>query len=268
MVAKDWARCYAFNIGKVKKGSFFRYFQTFPVNTTTLEARITKMQLDEITPSRILSFGVNTKGIYGIEYLLYKDDLQKTATEFKADEKRKKILQLIVNEFVKDVSDFHKAWEQFAPILIAEKEGRESANNSLNLIFGGIDNVINYAWETKVGKAIRKDDIEARYSKKSLDLIKENIAITKKVYFEGSFAQEMKATLKSDEWNDKIKARYQKMETILAEIKSPLIEAVKNEDKAKLEQLIAELKGLNKSEFSKVKMVLNLVGSAKEGDGD
>ncbi len=45
VVAKDWSRCYAFNIGEVKGGNFFLYFGKFPVNSTSLEDRIQKMSL-------------------------------------------------------------------------------------------------------------------------------------------------------------------------------------------------------------------------------
>ncbi len=268
-VAKDWARCYAFNIGAVRKGRFFRYFATFPVNTLGLETKIEQTDLEDINKKYVLDqLGLDNKGLYGIEYFIYKENPQQTVQTFEANPKRKKILQLIVEEFVNDVNNFHSKWEEFAPQLIANEESKESSENSLNLIFGGIDNVINYAWETKIGKAIRKNDIEAGFSKKSLELVRENIAITKKVYFDGGFALKMKEIMKSDKWNNKTKERYKKIEGILNSIRSPLSEAVKNDEKPKLRQLIDELQGLTMSEFSKVKTVLNLVGGPKEGDGD
>ncbi len=269
-VAKDWARCYAFNIGDVKKGRFFRYFGTFPVNEDGLESKIAKVELKDLTKEYVLNrLGLNTKGIYGLEYLLYKDDTSKTVQVFSESEKRRKILQLIANEFVNDVTNCKKAWDEYAPKLLANKESKDNKDNSFNLIFGGIDNVIHYAWETKIGKAIRKKDIEAPYSGKSFDLLKENIVITKKVYFDGGIDEKVKFTMKGYEGvNKAIKARYDKIDAAFNAIQTPLKDAVKNADKDKVIQLLKEVEALEKVEFSKVETVLNLIDGTKEGDGD
>ncbi len=225
------------------------------------------MSLKEITPKRVQSFGANTKGLYGIEYLLYGQESSVLDEEFSNSEKRKKILQLIVNEFVNDLKKRQEIWKNYAPKLIENRISKDDTNNSLNLIFGGIDNIIHFAWETKIGKAIRKDDIEALYSEKSLEIIRENIAITKKVYFDGGFAEKVEHELKYKELNDNIKKRYKKIDDILNSISNPLNKAVKLE-KEKLNTLIEELKALENTEFNKVEIAINLLDGIKEGDGD
>ncbi len=267
VVAKDWARCFAFNIGEVEKGKFFIYLAKFPVNKTSLESKINKLSLDKITPKRVLDFGTDIKGLYGIEYLLYGQESSVLVEEFLNSKKRRKILQLIVNEFINDLKDRQEIWKNYAPKLIENKISKDDTDNSLNLIFGGIDNVIHFAWETKIGKAIRKNDIEALYSQKSLEIIRENIAITKKVYFDGGFAEKVEHELKYKELNNNIKKRYKKIEDVLNSISNPLNKAVKLE-KEKLNTLIEELKALENTEFNKVEIAINLLDGIKEGDGD
>ncbi len=264
-VAKDWARCFAFNIGEVKKGKFFKYFATFPVNTSALEYKIKKISLKELTPKRVNDFGLDTKGIYGIEYLIFKGNSESNLEEFKTSEVRKKTLQLIVNEFINDLKNRQKIWKEYAPKFIKNNIDKGDSKNSINLMFGGIDNIIHFTWETKIGKAIRKNDIEARYSKKSLDIIKENIAITKKVYFEGGFAENIKNN-GLNKLNEDITERYKNIENIINSIGLPLVDVV-NKEKDKLNKLIDELKALE-NKFNNVEVNLKLLDGAKEGDGD
>ncbi|MBS9767584.1 MAG: hypothetical protein KGV44_08600 [Flavobacteriaceae bacterium] len=267
VVAKDWARCYSFDIGFVKKGEFFRWFATFPVNAESLEQRIKSIPLEQITPSRVESFGANTKGLYGIEYLLYGEESSILTEKFLKSEKRRKVLQLIVNEFVRDVDNCKNAWDKYAPELIENKKGEESIDNSLNQIIGGINNVIHFAWETKIGKAIRKNDIEAPYSKLSLDLIRENVAMTKKVYFSG-IDKKVKFTVKSDLLNNAIKERYKRIEKAFDTIQSPLQEAIKTE-REKVDTLLNELKLLQQNEFKTgLGRALSFIEPLTDGDGD
>ncbi len=270
-VAKEWARCYAFNIGKVKKGDFFRYFSTFPINTTSLEKRIKETQIENLNSKYVLNqFGLDLKGIYAIEYLLFKEGVEANLSLFQKDEKRKKVLDLIVKEFFSDVKNNRKEWNKFAPILIANKEPIDSKNNSFTLIFGGLDNVIHYAWETKVGKAIRKKDIEAPYSKQSLSLVRENVAIAKKVYFDGGISTLVKRKMNGDEkLNKAVADRFTKIEKALDELNMPLVDIVKKENaKNLLDNLLSELKALEKIEFTHIETLFNLVDGTKEGDGD
>ncbi len=268
VVAKDWARCYVFDIGDVKKGNFFRYLATFPVNSTSLEGKIERTALKDLTKKYVLDrFGLDTKGLYGMEYLLFKDNAPQNVELFAKSEKRKKVLQLIVNEFVDDVTNCKKAWDKYAPKLIENKEDKESVDNSFNQIIGGLNNAIHFAWETKIGKAIRKNDIEAPYSKISLELIRENVAMTKKVYFSG-IDDKVKITIKYDGVNNAIKERYKKIENAINAIQSPLEEAIKTE-REKVDTLLKELKLLQQKEFlTDLKGALSFIESRTDGDGD
>ncbi len=264
-VAKDWARCYAFNIGEVKKGNFFRYLSTFPVNGSSLDEKIENTPIEQLTAKYVLDrFGLNIKGIYGVEYLLYKEGKEQTIETYNNSEKRKKVLQLIVNELVVDIENHTKAWDKYAPTFLANQD-----KEAFSLLFGGIDNVIHYGWETKIGKAIRKNDIEAPYSQKSLEILQENIAQTKKIYFEGGFADKVAFVMNGYQGvNEAVEKRYAKIETLLQSISSPLKEAVANSDKEILNNLLEELEALENIEFAKVETTLNLIDGTKEGDGD
>ncbi len=269
VVAKDWARCFTFDIAKVRKGEkFFLFNARFPINTSGLEERIEKASLEQVNKQYILKFGNDMKGLYGIEYLLYKDDAVKTLQEF-ASKKRREVLKLIVAEFSNDVRNYKEAWDKYALIFLANKIDKEDIDNSFNQLFGGLDNVVHFAWETKVGKAIRKNDIEAPYSRTSLLLIAENVAMTKKLYFEGGIAEKVKAVMKGhNNFNESVKERYAKVEKALADIKEPLVLAVNGVEKTKVEYLRDELKALESIELAKVETTLNLIDGMKEGDGD
>lgn len=269
VLAKDWARCFAFNIGEVqKKGKFFRFISRFPINTSALEERIEKPNLEQINEQYVLAFGNDMKGLYSVEYLLFKEDIANSLKAF-SSKKRLKVLELIVNELTNDIRDNKQAWDKYALKFLVNKEGKDNINNSFNQLFGGLDNVIHFAWETKVGKAIRKNDIEAPYSRKSLEIIRENIAITKKIYFEGGIADRIKFLMQGkDDLNVTVRTRYEKVEKALANIQEPLAMAVKSAEKTKLKYLLDELKALEGIELSKVELRLNLIDGMKEGDGD
>ncbi len=270
VVAKDWARCFTFNIGPMRgrTQNFFFLNARFPINANGIEGRIEKAGLEEINTQYVLSFGNDMKGLYGIEYLLYKDDVDKSLQAY-SSEKRRKVLKLVVAEFVSDVRSHKEAWDKYSLTFLANKIDKDDIDNSFNQLIGGLDNVIHFAWETKVGKAIRKNDIEAPYSRKSLDLIRENIAMTKKLYFEGGIAEKVKAAMKGhNTFNESVRKRYEKVEKALDAIGEPLILAIKGSEKSKVEYLLEELKALENIELTKVETTLNLIDGTKEGDGD
>ncbi len=266
-VAKDWGRCHAFNIGKIKRIYRINNFARFPIDTTALENKITKLTSEGLNPEKA-NFGSETKGIYGIEYLIFKSNTENNLKTFKSNEIRKKTLQHLVNKLIKSLESRQKKWKNIIPSIIENNRPQDSKDNSINLMFGGIDNIIHFIWETKIGKAIRKKDIEARFSKKSLDIVKENIAITKKVYFEGGFAKNIEEK-GLGYINEDIKKRYKNIESIINSIEHPLVDAVNNPtDVAKLKKLITELEKLEKTEFNKVETIFSLIDGTKEGDGD
>ncbi len=267
-VAKDWARCYTFDIGRVKKGRFLEYLAGFPINNSGIENKIEKLTLEEITPKYVLEkFGVDMKGLFGLEYLLYKDSAEQTVATFSKSEKRRKVLQLITNEFINDINDRKVAWEEYAPKFITNDDDIQSMDNSFNQLMNGLNNVIHYAWETKIEKGIRKKEFEARYSKKSLDLIRENVAMTKKVYFSG-IDKKVKATVKYEGLNKVVKERYEKIEKAINAIQIPLSEAVKTE-RGKVDTLLKELKLLQQKEFlTDLRRALSFLELSTDGDGD
>ncbi len=277
VVAKSWARCYAFNIGNIKKKRFFTYFASFPANGSLLENIIKDVPAKELTKEYVLNkMGASTKGLYGLEYLLYKEDTEQTLTAFSKSESRKILLQRITDEFLNDAKNLKNAWEEYAPKFIANNKEKESIENSLNQIIGGLNNVIHYAWETKIGKPaglgkkkyVQTNKIEAPYSKKSLELIKENVAITKKVYFNGGINKKVKFIMKSDLVNNAIKDRYNKINNAIKAFKAPLFKAVNTETK-KVKTLYNELQLLEKKEFlTDLKSVFSFVELSTDGDGD
>ncbi len=268
LVAKSWARCFSFNIGSVRKEDYFRYLATFPISETGIDNRIKDTSIEKLTPRFVLSsFGLSSKGIFGVEYLLYRDDLEKTVEVYQNDAKRLKFLGLLVNELVSDITRSKEDWEKYSIPFLENKVGLDSHNNSINQLFGGLDNVIHFLWETKLGKGIRKKDIEAPYSKQTLELIRENIKMTKEVYL-AIFAEKVRFSMNgSDDLNKDVEKRYELIDKALNNIKEPLITAVVSDVEA-VEALIEQLKALELREFSKVETVLNLIDGPKEGDGD
>ncbi len=264
ILAKDWSRCYAFNIGDVEKKRFFIYLAKFPVTTSSLEDKIENKEQQEIDKKYVLNMGDDNKGIFGLEYLLFEDYIDKTIVAFSNSENRRKVLKFIVDEIVNDVNDQKNVWDKYAPKLIENKEKSGSIDNSINLIFNGLNNVIHFAWETKIEKGIRKKELEAPYSKKSLDLIKENVKITKEVYFNGGFADKVNFVTKNNNLNNTIKVQYSKIEKLISEMNSPLSEA----DTKKAKDLQEALKRLESLFTADVMSTLSLIATGTDGDGD
>lgn len=275
-VAKSWARCYAFNIGTLKRQYFALRFANFPINTQGLEQIITSKEL--VNESVVKSMGSDTKGILGLEYLLYGKENAVTNNTFEKSENRKKLLQLMTEELSKNATSYHEKWEEYSQSLINNESESGNISNSFNLIFNGLNNAIHYAWETKIGKPaglekskiISKDRVEAAFSKKSLEFVKENISMTKEVFFSNktvNISDKIKFVTKNDDLNNTIKKQYEKIENAIDAIEKPLSIAIESE-KEKVRILHNELKRLEIYFSTDVKSTLSLIITGTDGDGD
>lgn len=272
VVAKQYAINYVFNIGDVKD----KYYALRINNWPTINESAEKYLLNkEVSNNTIAELGSSSKGIPALEYLFFRTDETKVVEDF-SSLKRKEFLKLLVNELEKNAKQQNFDWQLYAPKII--NNSNAGIDGSINLLFNGLNNAIHYAWETKIGKpaglenspATNTEKIEARFSKQSLVIIKENINTVYNVFFDKniiSISDKIEFITKNDELNTALKNQFDKVFQAINNFDTPLFNAINNE-KSKVKKLYEELKRLEVLFTTDVRSTLSLIVTGTDGDGD
>lgn len=272
VVAKQYAVNYTFNIGDVKYKLYPLRINNWPTINESIETFLVDKEVNNETVAQL---GSASKGIPALEYLFFGADESKVIQDF-SNSKRKEFLKLIVNELNNNAKQQNADWQAYAPKIINNTSS--GIDGSFNLLFNGLNNVIHYAWETKIGKpaglenssAVNTGKIEARFSKESLTLIKENINTVYSVFFSDdiiSVSDKIEFITKNDKLNIAIKNQFDKVDKAIKAIDTPLFSAIDN-DKNKVKTLYEELKRLEILFTTDVKSALSLIITGTDGDGD
>lgn len=272
IVAKQYATNYVFNIGDIK----YKYYPLRINNWPTVNESIENYLLNkEVTNETIIQLGSSAKGIPALEYLFFGADEDKVIQDF-SNQKRKKFLVLLINELENNAKQQNADWLTYAPKII--DNSALGIDGSFNLLFNGLNNTIHYAWETKIGKpaglenspATNTGKIEARFSKESLTLIKENINTVYKVFFNDniiSIADKIEFITKNKTLNTSLQNQFDKINQAISTIENPLFNAINN-DKEDIRTLYNELKKLEILFTTDVSSTLSLIVTGTDGDGD
>lgn len=274
IVAESYASIYAFNIGEVKDKYMRQLLYNWPSTTIAIENFIKNK---DITKNNVSNFGSTAKGIPAIEYLLYKDTSEKVNKEMVNNTKRLKYLQLITEELKNNSERQENIWKNYAPTLISNEE-TNGIDSSLNIIFNGLNNVITFARETKIGKpfGFEKSNhtnfeiLQAFYSETSLNLIRKNIESVENTLFkEGvtTIGDKILFIKRDNELNDKLKNQFKKIYRAIDDIKLSLKKTI-NSDKESVKKLHSELKSLEILFILDIRSTFSLIVTGTDGDGD
>lgn len=274
IVAESYASIYAFNIGDIKGNYMRQRLYNWPSTTIAIENFIKDK---EITKNNISNFGSSAKGISAIEYLLYKNTANEVNTEMINSTKRVKYLQLITEELKENTDKQENLWKTYAKTLINNTE-TSGLNSSLNIIFNGLNNVVTFARETKIGKpsGLEKSNhtnvetLQAFYSETSLKLIRKNLESVENALFKTgttTIGDKISFITKDEKLNDALKNQFKKIYNAIDAINSPLKTAI-GSDIEKVKKLHSELKLLEVLFISDVRSALSLIITGTDGDGD
>lgn len=273
ITSKQYANIYAFNIGEIKDKFLRLRLYNWPSTNNAIENYIKSREINETT---VKDFGTSAKGLAGIEYLIFSESAEETNNKMKADTKRIQFLDLIGKELNENAQLQLNLWNTYGKNLIEnEKDGLES---SFNILFNGINNVIHYANETKIGKPagllkskhINVEILQAYFSENSLELIEENVKSVRNLFFNNdiiSITDKIEFVTKNDKLNNKLEVQFTNVLKAIDAINTPLKNAVYNEKEA-VKKLFEELKKLEVLFTVDVSSTLSLIITGTDGDGD
>jgi len=116
--AKAFQFCNSFNFGPAETltGSFTIDAGTFPVNETLAEDFISQMTNNGFDP--LNNFSRDTRGIYGIEYLIFKNDAAQTINDF-SNANRKNYLAAIIGDLKTRTDKITADWQTYKNTFVA-----------------------------------------------------------------------------------------------------------------------------------------------------
>lgn len=274
IVSESYASIYAFNIGDVRSKYMRQLLYNWPSTTVAIENFIINK---DITKKNISNFGSTAKGISAIEYLLYKNVDNVVNDEMNANAKRLKFLQLITEELKENAEKQETIWQNYAITLI-NNEQTNGVDSSLNIIFNGLNNVVTFARETKIGKPagleksnhVNFEILQAFYSETSLNLIRKNLESVENALFKDgttTIGDKITFVTKNENLNNKLKEQFKNIYTAINVINSSLKTAISS-DIEKVKKLHSELKALEVLFVSDIRSSLSITITGTDGDGD
>jgi len=189
--ASAYAQIYAFNIGEARNRFFHQALYNWPTLSIAIENYITNATV--ITEATVSQLSPQVKTISGIEYMLFNDTPAQINQAFITTPKRLDYLKFIALSQKNKAADLYNLWntngENYSTSFINNSD--TGLNASVNRLFNGLYNVVSTAKVTKVGKSaglensttINLNELQARYSGHSKQLIIENLKSVKNVFF-------------------------------------------------------------------------------------
>jgi len=280
--AKAFQFCNSFDFGPGESitGTFTIDNATFPVNEVQTENYISQMGNTGFDP--LNNFSRDTRGIYGIEYLIFKNDANTTITNF-SDEKRKNYLTAIVGDLKSKTDKINTDWQQYKATFI-NADGTD-AGSSASLLFNqfliGFENNKNFKLGLPLGLRVGQTStepqkVEALYSGISTELIKLNFESTTQIYFGNSFENQtglgfddyLKSVESGEALVGETLTQMNKVKDALNNIPQGKLSDIIISDFAKADAAHTEMAKLTRYIKSDMSSLLGLSITFSSGDGD
>jgi predicted lipoprotein len=278
MAANDYAKVYAFNIGEAKDELFNKKLYNWPTNGNSIENFIENEQ--EINENSIEGISTKYYTLSGIGYLIFNHSISETHDEFITSNKRL--------EYLKYISLYHKQ-QALELVNLWNISGNNYANtfmnntetglhSSLNKLFNGVYNVISTVKITKIGKSaglensdnVNFDELQARYSGFSKELIIKNLEISKEVFFNEQglgLSDNISAVTGDEVLNNILKTKFNTAINSLKNLNGSLAQAITNspDDVRIIHEQLQEIIVLLAID---VRSALSIIITSTDNDGD
>ncbi|MCT4581282.1 MAG: imelysin family protein [Flavobacteriales bacterium] len=267
-----YKECRIYNIGAIKETYAHLRIETRPANSSFIENNIAD-SLAVIDDTYFETIGFSSKGLGGIEYLLFHDTPQNVMNEFQ-EERRKAYLKGAVDDVTKNMSMISNTWRDsyYQQFCTAVTPGLES---SVNLIVNKLVEVTEKIYQEKLGKPLGKKDgivdanrTEAPLSRQSVHFIQHELTAIEHTFKNGlyDYLDAMKLTKNNEKLSKVIQLQIQKIQTTIGKIDS-IEEDISNQT-GKSEVLYDEFKTL--LVLLKVDVIsgLNIIFMINDNDGD
>ncbi|CAM1344419.1 imelysin family protein [Tenacibaculum amylolyticum] len=210
---KQTAKAFAFieimDFGEIQSSLIMSSFYTWGANETAINDYIAST--NPITETTINARSTNTRGLSAIEFLLFENAITETLNDF-SNTRRKEYLKVLGENLVKKAQILNSAWASYRSTFI--NNSSTGINGSVNMLVNQINVLLENVKRFKIGEpagfqstsTINTIALQAEKSEFSLNLIKENIAAVKSIYFgtANSLDNYVSAVTNSNEINDKI----------------------------------------------------------------
>jgi len=176
-----WKKCELYDIGAIKN-SFIHYaINSWPANTSFIENNIASTTI--VNESYIASIGSSSKGIAGIEYLLFNSDEGITISAFQDSPSRLNYLIACIAELNTNSDTILNQWIVYHNVFVTNIQ--EGISGSQNEIINNMVALLEEIIMSKLNNAINQNDnteFEAFKSDFSLEMIKSNIIALQRCY--------------------------------------------------------------------------------------
>ncbi|WP_299385229.1 imelysin family protein [uncultured Lacinutrix sp.] len=277
VTAKAYGKIYAFNIGDVRDQFMHLALYNWPTLPSALENVITNN--DAITEELVASLSPQIKTLSGLEYLLFGSDATTLNAQFINSVKRQNYLKFTAIEFEFQAKRLQGIWNTPGNYATAFIDNNETGiRDSFNRLFNGLNNLIDTAKITKIGKpaglensqATNPDQSQAYFSSLSLSILKENINSVEEVYFntEGVGIDDYTYhVIKNNDLNLAIQNKINDVQNAIDAIPVPLFDAITSHPN-QVETLHTELDALGILFSVDVRSILSIIITSTDNDGD
>ncbi|MEM9363019.1 MAG: imelysin family protein [Bacteroidota bacterium] len=275
--AYAYERTYNFHLGPAKSRFVHRAIYNWPTVPETIENLISSKEFNE---EKMAKASPQIKGLAALEYLLYREDVDKVHIQMTEQETRRTYLLHSVKFLEAQANRLVSIWaaegENYTETFVTSKA--TGLKNSFNLLFNGLFNAANTAKFTKIGKPggleksprTNPQKVQAPYSNESLALTRESVEVIEEVFFGNDHPNisEYISSLAEDEVvNGRIKTAIQDIKEAIAAIPVPLEEAVDTYPK-EVENLHLQLTALNIWMGVDARSLLSVILTSTDNDGD
>jgi predicted lipoprotein len=277
--AKNYAKIYAFNIGEAKDQFFNKKLYNWPTVGNSIEQYI--IEQDEIIQENIPNLSTKYMTLSGIGYMLFSSSNLIVNQNFVSSTKRLDYLKYI-SIFQKEQSQelldlWTESGSNYGNTLIYSSD--TNVNSSLNKIYNGVYNVICSVKVTKIGKSAglenssnpNIDELQAKYSEYSKELIIENLKTSKNIFFnEQGFglSDKISSITGNEELNDLLRLKFDSTINLLNNFEGSLKNAITNGNISDLEIIHEQLNEIITLLVIDVRSTLSIVITPCDNDGD
>ena len=275
--AISYEKTYVFHIGVARDRFLHNATYNWPTIPDAIESFIIN---NEITQETVNAISPQIKAMAGIEYLLFKSDITTNNEEFTNDAKRRELLRLSSEFIVIQADRLFSIWnpnnQNYADTFINNEATGVRA--SFNLFFNGLNNVVDVAKVSKIGKPggfetssiVNPNIVQAPFSNISLELLKANIDTLEEAFFSENntnISDYLFFILKDNSLSDDIQVKINEVQAAISTIDVPLVNAViSNSDQ--VENLHTKLTELLVLLSVDTRSALSVIITATDNDGD
>ena len=271
-VSQIYGSVYAFEIGEARKNYYRLKLSNWPTNGYSIEGYMDRNTT--INESIFKTFGKN--GLPDIEYLLFSNiDLTETNNLFKTSGNRMDYLKLLILSLVNDSKSLHNLWDINGENYLGRflESNETGLNNSFNMLFNGINNLITVAFIKKIEKPFKTQNkfiVQTPYGRVSKEILTENINIVEELFFTNTglnISAYLMSKTGNNDLNNSLRLKLNECKEKINNINTPLVDAIRTE-KDGYEELISSFNKLSMFLAVDISFAFNTTITSVDVDGD